>query len=39
VNLTALPQIAGLHNPEGMSGVNLDEWTKFETRLAFSFAF
>ena len=39
VNLTALSQIAGLNNPEGMTGVNLDEWTKFETRLAFSFAF
>ena len=39
VNLTALPQIAGLHNPDGMTGVNLDQWTKFETRLAFSFAF
>jgi hypothetical protein len=39
VNLTALPQIAGLHNPEGMSGINIDEWTKLETRLAFSFAF
>lgn len=39
INLTALPQIAGLHNPEGISGINLDEWTRFETRLAFSFAF
>ena len=39
VNLTVLPQIAGLHNPDGITGVNLDEWTKFETRLAFSFAF
>ncbi len=39
VNLTALSQIAGLNNPEGMTGVNLDEWTKFETRFAFSFAF
>lgn len=39
INLTALPQIAGLHNPEGMSGINIDEWTKFETRVIVSFAF
>ncbi len=39
VMLTALPQIAGLSNPDGMKGLNVDEFTKFETRLAFSFAF
>ncbi len=39
VMLTALPQVSGLHNPDGMKGMNVDEFTKFETRLAFSFAF
>ena len=39
VMLTALPQVSGLHNPDGMQGLNVDEFTKFETRLAFSFAF
>ncbi len=39
VNLTAMPQLAGLKNPEGQSGLNVDEFTKMETRLAFSFAF
>jgi hypothetical protein len=39
INLTALPQIAGLNNPLGMSGLNVDEFTKFETRLIFSYSF
>ncbi len=39
INLTALPQITGLNNPEGMNGLNLDEFTKFQTRLIFSYAF
>ena len=39
INLTALPQISGLHHPEGMSGQNVEEFTKMETRLLFSFNF
>jgi hypothetical protein len=39
INLTAMPQIAGLNNPEGMKGLNVDEFTKFETRLIFSYSF
>lgn len=39
INLTALPQLAGLQNPAGMSGMNVDEFTKFETRLLFSYSF
>ncbi len=39
VNLTALPQINGLKNLDNKKGLNLDEFTKFETRLVFSFAF
>lgn len=39
INLTAMPQIVGLNNPAGMNGLNLDKFTKFETRLIFSYAF
>jgi hypothetical protein len=39
INLTAMPQIVGLSNPDGMSGLNVDEFTKFETRLIFSYGF
>jgi hypothetical protein len=39
LNLTAMPQIKGLSNPSGMNGLNLDEFTKLETRLIFSYAF
>ncbi len=39
LNLTVLPQISGLQNPEGIKGLNTDEFTKFETRLLFSYAF
>ena len=39
INLTAMPQIAGLNKPEESNGLNLDEFTKFETRLIFSYAF
>jgi len=39
INLTAMPQIAGLHNLDGKTGLNKDEYTKFETRLLFSYAF
>ena len=39
LNFTAMPQIAGLSSPEGMKGLNVDEWTKFETRLIFSYGF
>lgn len=39
LNLTAMPQLKGLNNPEGMNGLNIDEFTKLETRLIFSYAF
>ena len=39
INLTALPQITGLHNADGSNGLNVDEWTKFEARLIFSYGF
>lgn len=39
LNLTAMPQLKGLNNPDGMKGLNTDEFTKFETRLIFSYAF
>lgn len=39
LNLTVLPQVTGLQNPEGMKGLNVDEFTKFETRLLFSYSF
>ena len=39
LNLTAMPQLKGLNNPENMNGLNIDEFTKFETRLIFSFSF
>jgi hypothetical protein len=35
-NLTLMPQITGIKNPENQNGLNLDEFTKFETRLIFS---
>jgi hypothetical protein len=38
INLTVVPQIAGLNNPVGMSGLNVDEFTKMETRLIFSYS-
>ena len=39
INLTAMPQWIGLSNPEEMTGLNVDEFTKFETRLIFSYGF
>ena len=39
INFTAMPQLTGLQNPEGEKGLNLEEFTKFETRLVFSYAF
>ncbi len=39
LNLTAMPQLKGLKNPAGMNGLNTEEFTKFETRLIFSYAF
>lgn len=39
LNFTAMPQWTGFSNPDGMKGLNVDEFTKFETRLIFSYAF
>lgn len=39
VNLSVSPQVAGLNNPEGMSGLNVDEFTKMDVRLLFSYSF
>ncbi len=39
INLSLLPQIAGLNNPTGMSGLNVDEYTKMDVRLLFSYSF
>jgi len=38
-NLSVSPQIAGLKNPQGMTGLNLDEFTKMDLRLVFSYSF
>lgn len=39
INLSVSPQVAGLNNPIGMSGLNVDEFTKMDTRLIFSYSF
>ncbi|WP_395049128.1 DUF6662 family protein [Flavobacterium sp.] len=39
LNLSYSPQIAGLNNPEGMSGLNVEEFTKMDVRLLFSYSF
>jgi hypothetical protein len=39
VNLSVSPQIAGLSNPVGMTGLNVDEFTKMDMRLLFSYSF
>jgi hypothetical protein len=39
LNLSFSPQIAGLNNPAGMSGLNVDEFTKMDVRLLFSYSF
>ncbi len=39
VNLSVSPQIAGLKNPPSMTGLNLDEFTKMDMRLVFSYSF
>ena len=39
INLSVSPQVAGLNNPTGMKGLNLDEFTKADARLIFSYAF
>jgi hypothetical protein len=39
LNLSLSPQIAGLNNPDGMSGLNVDEFTKMDVRLLFSYSF
>ena len=39
INLSFSPQIAGLNNPQGMSGLNVDEFTKMDSRLVFSYSF
>jgi len=39
INLSVSPQIAGLNNPDGMSGLNVDEFTKMDVRLLFSYSF
>ena len=39
LNLSFSPQIAGLNNPDGMSGLNVDEFTKMDVRLLFSYTF
>ncbi|MBX9806285.1 MAG: hypothetical protein K2X95_00650 [Flavobacteriaceae bacterium] len=39
LNLSFSPQIAGINNPDGMSGLNVDEFTKMDVRLLFSYSF
>ena len=39
LNLSLSPQIAGLNNPQGMNGLNVDEFTKMDMRLVFSYSF
>ncbi len=39
LNLTALPQIAGIRNPDQSKGLNVAEYTKMEIRLLFSYSF
>lgn len=39
INLSVSPQVKSFGNPEGKSGLNLDEFTKNDIRLLFSFSF
>jgi len=39
INISAMPQIYGLTNSSRNSGLNLNEFTKFEIRLLFSYSF
>jgi len=39
INLSFNPQIAGLSNPDSKSGLNVDEFTKYDSRIIFSYTF
>lgn len=39
INLSFNPQIAGLSNPDHKSGLNVDEFTKYDSRIIFSYTF
>lgn len=39
VNLAFSPQVLGINNPDNSSGLNLDEFTKMDMRLLFSYSF
>ncbi|RTY95370.1 hypothetical protein [Flavobacterium sp. GT3R68] len=39
INVSVSPQVAGLNNPDGKSGLNVDEFTKMDARLIFSYSF
>lgn len=39
INLSFSPQIIGIHNPDNASGLNVDEFTKMDSRLIFSYSF
>lgn len=39
LNLSFSPEVVGLHNPEGKSGLNVDEFSKMDIRLLFSYSF
>lgn len=39
INLSFSPQVAGLNNPNHASGLNLDEFTKIDSRIIFSYSF
>jgi hypothetical protein len=39
INFSVLPQVMGLRNPQNTSGLNLDEYTKMDSRLIFSYSF
>ena len=39
INLSVSPQVAGLKNPIEMKGLNVEEFTKMDARLIFSYAF
>lgn len=39
LNLSFSPEVVGLHNPDGMSGLNVDEFSKMDIRLLFSYSF
>ncbi|WP_333600579.1 hypothetical protein [Flavobacterium sp.] len=39
INLSYSPQIVGLHNPDGSKGLNVDEFTKNNFRVLFSYWF